>query len=50
VTDTFRGQYAVDIDSTVIMNRNGEILYRDDFITDEGTLREPIDLALQPAS
>ncbi|MCI0709559.1 MAG: cation transporter, partial [Chloroflexi bacterium] len=32
-TGTFRQQYAVDIDSTVIMNRSGKILYRDDFVT-----------------
>jgi hypothetical protein len=50
MTGTFRDQYAVDIDSTIIMNRNGAIHYRDDFITDEGTLREQIDLALQQAS
>lgn len=50
MTGTFRDQYAVDIDPTVIMNRNGAILHRDDFITEEGTLREQIELALQPAS
>jgi len=49
-TDTFREQYAVDIDSTVIMNREGEILYRDNFVTEEATLREQIDLALQQST
>lgn len=46
-TGTFRDEYTVDIDSTVIMNRNGEILYRDDFVTEEETLREQISLALE---
>lgn len=46
-TGTFREEYAVDIDSTVIMNRSGKILYRDDFLTEEETLREQISLALE---
>lgn len=49
-TGTFRQQYAVDIDSTVIMNRQGEILYRDDFVTKEAVLREQIGLALQQST
>ncbi len=46
-TATFRDTYAVDVDSTLIMNHEGNILYRDNFITEEATLREQIDLALQ---
>lgn len=49
-TGAFREQYAVDIDSTVIMNQDGEIFYRDDFITDEDTLRQQIGLALQQST
>lgn len=43
---SFKQGYQVDIDSTVIMNRSGEILYRDNVVTPYETLKEQIEMAL----
>jgi thiol-disulfide isomerase/thioredoxin len=48
VDGSFKERYAVDLDSTVIMNPSGEILYRDDSLTSHETLRDQIALALSP--
>ncbi len=42
----FMNTYQLALDSTLIMNSDGEILYRDDVITSYETLREKIELAL----
>lgn len=43
----FKETYMVDVDSTLIMDRAGHILYRDDKVTSYEELREQIDRALQ---
>ncbi|RMG86195.1 MAG: hypothetical protein D6712_08045 [Chloroflexi bacterium] len=39
----------VDIDATLILDRQGNILYRDDFLTPDAVLREQIERALEAA-
>ncbi|QPC83042.1 hypothetical protein G4Y79_01310 [Phototrophicus methaneseepsis] len=43
---TFMNTYQLALDTTLIMNSNGDVLYRDDVITPYETLREQIELAL----
>ena len=43
---TFMTTYQLALDTTLIMNSNGDVLYRDDVITPYETLREQIELAL----
>lgn len=45
-SNIFMNTYQVALDTTLIMNSGGEILYRDDVITSYETLREQIELAL----
>lgn len=42
----FKQAYQVDVDSTVIMDRSGDILYRDHVVTPYETLKEQIEIAL----
>jgi copper chaperone CopZ len=43
---SFKNSYQVDVDSTVIMNREGEILYRDNIVSSYDVLHEQIEIAL----
>ncbi len=44
---TLRELLGVDIDATLILDRQGNILYRDDFLTPDTVLREQIEQALE---
>jgi hypothetical protein len=43
---SFKTRYNADIDTTLILDRNGQTLYRDDVLTSTETLRKEIDAAL----
>jgi hypothetical protein len=43
---SFKGRYNADIDTTLILNRDGQILYRDDILTPSETFRKAMDAAL----
>lgn len=47
--NSFRNTYQVRLDSTLIMDSTGAILYRDDIITSPETLHEQIERALNQA-
>jgi thiol-disulfide isomerase/thioredoxin len=43
---SFKGRYNADINTTLIMDRGGQILYRNDVLTSAETLRQQIEAAL----